>query len=55
MDFILPLVIIGTALSIVSKIVELHNGTIDYNNNENALIGKVGTFDIKRIRIIQLE
>ena len=27
----------------------------DYERDKNALIGKVGTFDIKRIRIIQLE
>ena len=27
----------------------------DYGRDKNALIGKVGTFDIKRIRIIQLE
>ena len=27
----------------------------DYGRDKNVLIGKVGTFDIKRIRIIQLE
>ena len=27
----------------------------DYGKDKNALIGRVGTFDIKRIRIIQLE
>ena len=27
----------------------------DYGRDKNALIGTVGTFDIKRIRVIQLE
>ena len=31
------------------------NAFFNYGRDKNALIGKVGTFEIKRIRIIQLE
>ena len=31
------------------------NAFFDYGRDRNALIGKVGTFDVKQIRIIQFE
>ena len=37
------------------SIVNERGSFFDYGKDKNALIGKVGTFDIKRIRIIQLE
>ena len=35
--------------------VQERNGVFDYGKEKNVLIGKMGTFDIKRIRVVQME